>query len=132
MNGQPYKVSSFIQSLRVGILRDFLGLSDDEAEQRLEDIISDEAYRNLLVHRAQKNTALYVQIFGSMPDNTYKITDFRRERVNLNDGRNKGKAALVKKIRGVLVNFPLDFLKDEEMNVGFFEKEKYVPRVTFL
>lgn len=132
MNGRPYKVSSFIQSLRIGIWQDFIGVSHSEAQDRFEDPVCDEVYRDIFVATAQKNTQLYLEIFGSMPDNIFKLEDFKRVRVDLNAPEHVTKQELVDQISGVLVNFPLDFLKDEGMSIGFFEKEKYVPRVTFL
>jgi phospholipase D1/2 len=132
MDGKPYKVSTFVQSLRIGIMEDFIGMSSSEAAQRLQDPVADYTFRDLIVNRARKNTALYIDVFGVMPDNSHTMEQYRRVQVDLNAPESEGKRDILDEIEGVIVEFPLDFLKDEDLSIGFFEKEKYVPRVTFL
>lgn len=102
------------------------------AQIKLRDPVTDAVYRNLMIAYAQKNSALYVSVFDHMPDNTFTLSAYKRSKVDLSDAKNKEKLNQLKQVKGVLVNFPMDFLKDEIITIGFFDKERFVPRVTFL
>lgn len=95
------------------------------------DPLSDRLFSKMK-ETAKKNTECYREIFKIYPDDTYKkFSDI--ERLNNND--EKIKELYMKKkgeIRGNIVEFPLDFLKEENLNRSYFCKEIIVPIKNFL
>jgi len=81
---------------------------------------------------ARKNTECYREIFRIYPDDSYrKFSDITKdERSN-----QEIKAIYLKKkgeIIGNIVEFPLDFLREENLNRSYFCKEILVPIKNFL
>jgi len=126
LGGSARKVSQFCSTLRRQLWQDLLSLEHEEMDT-IRDPTSAEAWA-LLCQTANNNSTLYCQIFPGMPENVTKITQISRKNVTSTPELQ----AKYDRIRGVLVNFPLDFLKDESMDIRTFEKEKIVPRVVFL
>jgi len=120
------KVNQFCHTLRMQLWQDLLSLDEHELDT-IKDPVSEEAW-TLMTETAAENSALYCDIFPAMPEVITKIDQMSRKSVPLTtEARQK-----YDQIRGVLVDFPLDFLKDESMDIRTFEKEKLVPRVVFL
>jgi hypothetical protein len=128
MAGDAYKVCKFAHALRMEIFRVALGVEvgDDAA---LQDPVADATWHRLL-QTANDNTDIYMRVFGKMPDNTLTLDEYQRTVIEMSE--NTSALDQLKQVRGMLVNFALDFLKNEDMEVPTFSKEKIVPRVVFL
>jgi hypothetical protein len=81
---------------------------------------------------ARKNTECYREIFKVYPDDTYKkFIDIEKGEKSLNELREiyfKKRGEII----GNIVEFPLDFLKEENLNRSYFCKEILVPIKNFL
>jgi len=134
-DGKTYEVSKFAYHLRLRLMTSYLGLKKDE-RKKLRHISSDSAY-HLWKSISRKNTELYIKIFKVMPDNIYNRTDLNhldpREKTFF-DNLSSNHVEDLKEIRGFLVDFPLDFLRDEHqfMSPTILTKEYYVPSDLFL
>jgi hypothetical protein len=102
----------------------------------LEDPISDEFW-NFMINRARTNTLLYREIFRCTPDDIFECFDDIKTKYDekcidclafMKDKYNK----LKDKIKGQIVEFPLWFLKKEDLSRGIFTKEKVVNIDVFL
>jgi phospholipase D1/2 len=77
---------------------------------------------------ANNNTKLYREIFNCYPDDKVKkFEDLVIEKVEINKYLN-----LHKNFKGNIVEFPLNFLKDEQLNRTYFCREIFVPIKNFL
>lgn len=130
-----------LHALRVRMFADMVGVKirsqkqeDLETLQKLEDPHSAISF---LMHRAELNTKAYLRVFPCMiPSVIYRISDFKQARVSV--GHDVDPVVRTQRledmalIKGIITSWPFEFLKDEPMGIGFFEKEYMVPRVTFL
>lgn len=82
--------------------------------------------------RAKLNTECYREIFKVYPDDTYKkFSDIDKNLIKEEEIKEKY-AELSKNIQGNIVEFPLEFLKEENLNRSYFCKEQLVPIKTFI
>ncbi|CAG9328777.1 unnamed protein product [Blepharisma stoltei] len=126
MNGQPKNKSCFAYTLRISLFKEILGI-DDEAI--IEDPLS-EAFDELMWSTASSNTALYKHIFRCYPDNEIlRISDIVgfESQAQMNDY-----VVLRENFKGFIVDFPMDFLRDEDLRISIFHKEYYIPDVNFV
>lgn len=95
------------------------------------DPLSDKLF-NKMKETAKKNTECYRDIFRVYPDDTYKkfidITKDDRTEEEIKEIYMKKKGEII----GNIVEFPLDFLKEENLNRSYFCKEIFVPIKNFL
>ena len=124
--GENVVVSEFAHTLRVNLFKEFLNNTNEDV---LIDPLSD-SFTSLWITTAQNNTALFKHIFRCYPDNEIKSLDQVRtfekearleEYQNLKDG-----------FKGMLVQFPLDFLKNENLKMSIFNKEYLLPEENFV
>eukprot|EP01127_Copromyxa_protea_P015007 TRINITY_DN4263_c0_g3_i1.p1 TRINITY_DN4263_c0_g3~~TRINITY_DN4263_c0_g3_i1.p1 ORF type:complete len:998 (+),score=126.65 TRINITY_DN4263_c0_g3_i1:308-2995(+) len=132
LNGKPYQASQFAYNLRIKLMSSFLGFSEEVGRSRVMDICSDSAWTTWCT-TASRNTSIYLQVFKRMPDNIYSLADL----VHLMPGatsQDVSEQVRLKKIRGFLCEFPMDFLKDAQLDLspGLASAEWVVPRQTFL
>ena len=133
MNNKQYKVAKFASSLRKSLLAEHLGIKVND--DILIDPLSDELHE-IIRKTAHNNTFAYRQIFGCYPDDCY--TKFSIIKTN-NEVQNKAQEEYLKKnyeennhkFVGHIVEFPLQFLEEEELGVSFFSKENLVPERNF-
>ena len=133
MNKKQYKASKFATSLRKTLMAEHLGIN--KKDQILVDPVSDELHE-LIRTTAHNNTFAYHQIFGCYPDDCY--TKFNMIKNNY-DLVNKAQEEYLKKIYeenkkkiiGHIVEFPLNFLEEEQLGISFFSKENLVPERNF-
>jgi phospholipase D1/2 len=128
MAGESFQVCRFAHALRMEIWRDALGVDIDEDED-LHDPVGPAAWHRL-IRTANSNTKIYLDVFGKMPDTAHTLREHERTDIDMNEKPDA--LAKLEKVQGMVVNFALDFLKLESMNVPTFSKEKVVPRVVFL
>ncbi|XP_054157366.1 phospholipase D1-like [Oppia nitens] len=129
MNGQPYdRCGKFCGSLRRMLMREHLGLIDDDAGGRggkdnnttidVRDPISDHFYTDTWMATAARNTEIYEQVFPVVPSDDVKtfgeLKDYlNRPRMATTDPA-EAKRLLDSQIRGHLVLIPLHFLENED------------------
>jgi len=115
MAGSPFKVSQFAHDFRMRLWRDFLGLSADD--DSILDPVCPEVYRDMWLGISRRNTEIYKSVFAAIPDNVTQLSDFENKTEPNNPER-------LKNVQGYLVDFPLDFLKDEKrIYEGIISKE---------
>lgn len=133
LNGKPYQATQFAYNLRIKLMSSFLGITEEEGRSRLSDICSDAVFTHIWKATATLNTRLYLQVFKKMPDNIYSLLDL----VHLKPGAItplETEAKTLRAVQGYLCEFPMDFLKDAQLNLSPSptNAEYIVPRQTFL
>lgn len=133
MNGKNFKCAKFAASFRKALMAEHMGLKPDDPI--LIDPLSD-LFLGRIKTTAKNNTILYRDIFGCYPDDTYttfaKLREWKKpttpeEIKELQFKYNDKKESII----GHIVEFPLDFLKDEKLGINFFSVENLVPEKNF-
>ena len=134
MNGDKnYRGTNFATNFRKELMAEHLGINPDDPI--LDDPVSKELF-SLIVSRANSNTGIYHNIFGCYPDDAYTNFELLKKAKKLQQ-EEKPKVLLNKynsmknQIVGHIVNYPLTFLKDENLGISFFSKENLVPEHNF-
>lgn len=125
MAGKPFKVNKFVHELRLRLWQDFLGLMPEE-----EKLIRDPVHKDTIdfwKRRAKDNTRYYQKIWRVLHNNLHKLNQLS-EMIPSEQKYQKYSA----KIKGYVVDFPFEFLKDEDLNLSLFAKEQMVPKSVFL
>jgi len=123
MAGKPFKVSKFVQDLRLRLWRDFLGLSDHDMSIR--DPVSSNVYKNIWRETAKMNTWIYKKVFQVLPDTVRKLGDMK---IKLSPQH----VTLLRDVKGYLVEFPKNFLADEQLNLTLFDRSYVLPKSVFV
>lgn len=134
MDNKPFIASKFAYDLRIRLWSMFLGIKEREELEQISDPICDETYISIFKRTSNMNSKLYKEIFPSLPENTYKLSDLKDMVINLEELDEVSREAVmekVKKIKGHYINFPHDYLKNENMSIGIFDKEFVLPKYTF-
>ena len=128
-----YRASNFAVSFRRALMAEHLGINPNDLV--LDDPASNKLF-NFITGRARSNTRIYHNLFGCYPDDAYTSVGILQ-----NAKKNKEKEqplTLFKKynqikdeIKGHIVEFPLFFLKDEDLGKSFFSVENLVPEYNF-
>ena len=134
MDGEKdYKAAKLALMLRKKLMAEHLGIDSDDPI--LDDPLSIEL-SNLINSRAKNNTAIYHELFGCYPDDKYttynsiKNSKKVREKESSNVLLNKYKK-MKDQIVGHVVEFPLQFLKDENLRKKKFGFGNILPSYTF-
>ena len=134
MNGDKnYRGTNFATNFRKELMAEHLGINPDDPI--LDDPVGKELF-SLIVSRANSNTGLYHNIFGCYPDDAYTNFELLKKAKKLQQ-EEKPEVLLNKynsmknQIVGHIVNYPLTFLKDENLGISFFSKENLVPEHNF-
>lgn len=126
IDGQKEMVSEFAYSLRMRLFKEFTNSDNIEL---LRDPLS-ESFKNFWKTLSENNTLLYRHIFKCMPDNLVHrvehIESFEKE-TNFSEYEK-----LKNCFKGFLVDFPLDFLKEESLKISIFNKEYLLPEENFV
>ena len=136
MNGENYKASTFAKRLRMNLLKEHLGIeNDDENFNLLNDPLSDEIW-DLINNTAKVNTETYREIFNCYPDDKFvyfKDIPNRKDYTEEDIGKMIEKYNLYKNnFKGHIVEFPLEFLSKEILERNFFSAEMFVPIKNFV
>jgi phospholipase D1/2 len=133
MDGKIYKGANFAISFRKSLMAEHLGLNEDDPI--LEDPVDNKLF-SLITSRANSNTIIYRNIFRCYPDDTFTNFEILNQAQKLQESINK--STLLQnylkskdKIIGHIVEFPLNFLKEEELGRIYFTKENLVPEHNF-
>ena len=133
MDEKDYDAANFAHSFRVNLFAEHLGLSPKDPV--LSDPLSDE-FLKLVQKTAHNNTLMYRKLWGCYPDDQYlSFKDLREHKTatskeDLDQLRNnyaKEKGEII----GHAVEFPLEFLKNENLGIKFFSVENIVPEKNF-
>ena len=134
MDGKAYEASNYALSLRKQLMAEHFGLKIDD--EILNDPLSDNLWSSLR-SKAEVNSRIYSDIFDCYPDNKFNNFEKLKKRKIV---KSKEDIELLKKnyeekiigISGHVVEYPIDFLKDEELYIDFFSKENFVPERNFV
>ena len=133
MDGKNYKAAKFAASFRKALMAEHLGLKKDDPI--LIDPVSPQLVGRINT-TAKNNTLLYRDIFGCYPDDTYtnfkllkkyKKAETPQEIKELQFKYHDKKDSII----GHIVEFPLDFLKEENLGINFFSVENLIPERNF-
>ena len=134
MNGDNnYRASNFAVSFRRALMAEHLGINPNDLV--LDDPASNKLF-NFITGRARSNTRIYHNLFGCYPDDAYTSVGILQ---NAKKKKEQEQPLLLFKkynqikdeIKGHIVEFPLFFLKDEELGKSFFSVENLVPEYNF-
>lgn len=129
MDGQEYQAGKFALQLRLECFKTILGAFTDPTID-VSDPISNGFYKDIWMSTSGRNATIYEKVFRCLPSslvrNKQELLSFQ-SKPGL-DKENPVKAQeLLKKIRGFLVQFPLDFLCEENLMPSVGTKEAMVP-----
>ena len=126
IDGQNVLVRDFAYSLRIKLFQEFTQCDDLSI---LQDPLS-QNFWNFWKTTAENNTFLYRHVFRCLPDDAVhkieQISEFERGNCFLEYDK------LRNGVRGFLVMFPLEFLKDESLKISIFDKEYLLPEENFV
>ncbi|KAK1786247.1 hypothetical protein P4O66_017948, partial [Electrophorus voltai] len=137
MDGQEYQAGKFALRLRLecfkthGVFhsRTVLGAFTDPTID-VSDPISDRFYKEVWMTTAGRNATIYDKVFHCLPTslvrNMQELLNFQTKAGLVKEEPAKAQE-LLKKIRGFLVQFPLDFLSEENLMPSVGTKEAIVP-----
>ncbi|MCJ8740450.1 hypothetical protein PDJAM_G00059310 [Pangasius djambal] len=129
MDGQEYQAGKFALQLRLECFKMILGAFTDPSID-VSDPISDRFYKEVWMTTASRNASIYEKVFRCLPSslvrNLQELLSFQTK-PGL-DKEDPAKAQeMLKKIRGFLVQFPLDFLSEQNLMPSVGTKEAMVP-----
>ncbi|XP_073719791.1 phospholipase D1 isoform X2 [Misgurnus anguillicaudatus] len=129
MDGEEYQAGLFGRSLRLECFRMILGANTDPSID-VTDPISDQFYKEVWMSTAARNATIYQKVFRCLPSSDVR-TIMELEGYLSKPGLEKEDFARaqeeLKKIRGFLVQFPLQFLCDQNLLPPIGSKEGMVP-----
>lgn len=113
MNGEPYQAGKFAHSLRTNLFREYLG---SQSDVDVTDPVVDSFYKSTWGKQASVNTATYERVFRPIPNDSIRkmdqLADYKRINPLCESSPHVAKG-LLKKMRGFLVQMPLQFLSEE-------------------
>ena len=133
MNNQKYMASEYARSLRKHLMAEHMGF--DINDKILDDPLNDDLWI-AMKSRAKLNSIIYRDIFDCFPDNKFKtFADLKKRKIIKTE---KDKEELKKRydenisgINGHIVEYPVEFLSNEELDIDFFSKENLIPEKNF-
>eukprot|EP00658_Telonema_sp_P-2_P057179 TRINITY_DN4563_c0_g2_i4.p1 TRINITY_DN4563_c0_g2~~TRINITY_DN4563_c0_g2_i4.p1 ORF type:complete len:1290 (+),score=337.12 TRINITY_DN4563_c0_g2_i4:78-3947(+) len=124
MNGHPFQANKFVHELRMTLWREHLGLEDDDTS--ITDPTCHQVFQDIWRKTACQNTRIFDTVFPNSIQDVMKTA----ERFNLAANVAFGPARLGL-IKGHLVRHPVNFLKHEELDPKWYEKESILSRKVF-
>jgi phospholipase D1/2 len=126
-HGVKNQASKVVHDMRIKIFKEFSGEKDAKV---LADPFSNEFYKEW-EGNAQNNTLKYRDVFGCYPDDTIKRnSDLERVKVKIPSSK---KYNMEKdQIKGFLVQYPLEFLKEEDLTFKLTDVERIIPMKSFI
>ncbi|XP_057715335.1 phospholipase D1a isoform X2 [Corythoichthys intestinalis] len=129
MDGQEYEAGPYALGLRMECFRTILGGHSDAAID-LSDPISDRFYKEVWMTTAGRNATIYEKVFRCLPSSLVRNMS-ELEHYQSKPGLAQSDLARaqeeLRKIRGFLVQFPLDFLSEHNLMPSVGTKEAMVP-----
>ncbi|KAF3845206.1 hypothetical protein F7725_008369 [Dissostichus mawsoni] len=129
MDGQEYEAGPYALQLRLECFRTILGGHTDTSID-LSDPISERFYKEVWMTTAGRNATIYEKVFRSLPSslvrNMSELEQYQSKPGLAQSDPARAKEEL-RKIRGFLVQFPLDFLSEQNLMPSVGTKEAMVP-----
>uniref|UniRef100_A0A3P9P918 Phospholipase n=1 Tax=Poecilia reticulata TaxID=8081 RepID=A0A3P9P918_POERE len=129
MDGQEYQAGPYALELRLECFRTILGGHTD-ASIDLCDPVSDRFYKEVWMTTAGRNATIYEKVFRCLPSslvrNMSELEQFQSKPGLAQTEKARAQEEL-RKIRGFLVQFPLDFLSEHNLMPSVGTKEAMVP-----
>ncbi|RXN05701.1 phospholipase D1 [Labeo rohita] len=129
MDGQEYQAGKFALQLRLECFKTILGAFDDPTID-VRDPISNGFYKDVWMSISGRNVTMYEKVFRCLPSslvrNKQELMSFQ-SKPSLDKEDPVKAQELLKKIRGFLVQFPLEFLCEENLMPSVGTKEAMVP-----
>ncbi|XP_034091160.1 phospholipase D1a [Gymnodraco acuticeps] len=129
MDGQEYEAGPYALQLRLECFRTILGGHTDTSID-LSDPISERFYKEVWMTTAGRNATIYEKVFRSLPSSLVRNMS-ELEQYQATPGLAQSDPARaqeeLRKIRGFLVQFPLDFLSEQNLMPSVGTKEAMVP-----
>lgn len=105
-------------------------------EGEVRDPISKSFWKTLL-ERAHKNTEIYREIFACDPDDTATtVTELKKLREEVQKRSQREQLAIYHRlkdeIKGHVVEWPLNFMKNEDLALNWTQVESLLPQETYL
>uniref|UniRef100_A0A7N8YFM9 Phospholipase n=1 Tax=Mastacembelus armatus TaxID=205130 RepID=A0A7N8YFM9_9TELE len=129
MDGQEYEAGPYALQLRLECFRTILGGHTDTSID-LSDPISDRFYKEVWMTTAGRNATIYEKVFRCLPSslvrNMSELEQFQSKPGLAQTDLARAQEEL-RKIRGFLVQFPLDFLSEHNLMPSVGTKESMVP-----
>ncbi|KAL3049582.1 hypothetical protein OYC64_008936 [Pagothenia borchgrevinki] len=129
MDGQEYEAGPYALQLRLECFRTILGGHTDTSID-LSDPISERFYKEVWMTTAGRNATIYEKVFRSLPSSLVRNMS-ELEQYQSKPGLAQSDPARaqeeLRKIRGFLVQFPLDFLSEQNLMPSVGTKEAMVP-----
>ncbi|XP_069144852.1 phospholipase D zeta 1 isoform X2 [Solanum lycopersicum] len=154
MDGKPWKAGKFAFSLRVSLWAEHLGLCAEETCQ-IKDPVANSTYKDIWMATAESNATIYQDVFSCIPNDVIHSRSELRQCMNhwkdklghttidLGVAPDKlesqvdGEVDVVntkeklKSVKGHLVSFPLEFMREEDLRPAFMETEFYTSPQVF-
>lgn len=141
MDGKPYEAGRFAKSLRMQCMREHLGLLPDSRRKAkfsyavsCDDPVADSFYVDVWQATAKNNAQIYEEVFRSYPtDLVETFEEFQKwtSQIPMSEYSPQQAEERVRDLKGVLVDFPLNFLCRATLTPGITSKEGLVPSAVF-
>nr|XP_040023762.1 phospholipase D1-like [Gasterosteus aculeatus aculeatus] len=129
MDGQEYRAGKYALRLRLECFRMILGANTD-ASIDVSDPLSDHFYKEIWMSTCARNAAIYQKVFRSLPSSDVRSI-LELEGYLAEPGLEKEDPVRAReelqRIRGFLVQFPLQFLSEQNLLPPIGSKEAMVP-----
>ncbi|KAK5857689.1 hypothetical protein PBY51_010916 [Eleginops maclovinus] len=129
MDGQEYEAGPYALQLRLECFRTILGGHTDTTID-VSDPISERFYKEVWMTTAGRNATIYEKVFRCLPSSLVRNMS-ELEQYQSKPGLAQSDTARaqeeLRKIRGFLVQFPLDFLSEQNLMPSVGTKEAMVP-----
>ncbi|XP_057957655.1 phospholipase D zeta 1 isoform X2 [Malania oleifera] len=154
MGAKPWKAGKFASSLRLSLWSEHLGLRSGEIN-RISDPVVDSTYKDIWAATAKTNTMIYQDVFACIPNDLIhsraslrstmacwrenfghttidlgvapqKLESYQNGNVKETDPMER-----LESVRGHLVSFPLNFMRQEDLRPVFNESEYYASPQVF-
>ena len=134
MDNQKYMASEYAKSLRKHLMSEHMGF--DINDKILDDPLNDELWSTMR-SRAELNSSIYRDIFDCFPDNKFKTFGALKTRkiIRTEEDKEELKKLYAEKIGGIqghIVEYPVEFLYLENLDIDFFSKENLIPEKNFI
>ncbi|KAG7238013.1 hypothetical protein INR49_031367 [Caranx melampygus] len=129
MDGEEYEAGPYALQLRLECFRTILGGHTDTSID-LSDPVSDRFYKEVWMTTAGRNATIYEKVFRCLPSslvrNMAELEQYQSKPGLAQTDLTRAQEEL-RKIRGFLVQFPLDFLSEHNLMPSVGTKEAMVP-----
>lgn len=130
MNGETFPCGVYAGRLRKQLFREHLGLiGSGNSNVDVTDSICDSFYKDVWLKTSKENTKIFDQVFKCIPNNSLRnFASLRKNNDEPSLSKNDPEEAesKLKRIKGFLVDLPLDFLCEEILTPSNFAKEGIV------